>query len=153
MPGRLRNNAKFLQSQLGDAADALDLCTEFVELAGQERLQSRIQAGRHFPRLAQGLLDSKHLYAHAVGVVCRRNLLQPVTYGRDQELYTLQCLIGCHLGDQLAAGRGSLGGAKPSVVDYPARLCNLAVDDLEPRRQKALALAMDDECIAQMASF
>src|SRR5207253_734741 len=58
MPRRLLDNAKFLQSQFGDTADALEPGTEFVELAGQERLQSRIEAGRHLQRAAQGLLES-----------------------------------------------------------------------------------------------
>ena len=39
---RLRNNAKFLQTQLGDTVIALDKGTEFLKLADQERLQSRI---------------------------------------------------------------------------------------------------------------
>src|ERR1700738_2273473 len=110
MARRLRNDGKFLQSQLSDTANALDMGTEFLELAGQERLQSRIQASSHLPRLAQGLLDSEHLYTHAVDIVCCCDLLQPVTDGRDEELHALQCAIRCRRADQPAAGRGPFVG-------------------------------------------
>ena len=48
---------------------------------------------------------------------------------------------------------GSFVGAKPSVGNHPARLRDLAFNDLEPGRQKALALAMSKKRIAQLASL
>jgi len=59
-----------LHPQLGDTASALDKGTKFLKLADQERLQSRIQASGYLSRLAQRLLDSEHLHAHAVRIVC-----------------------------------------------------------------------------------
>src|SRR5262245_4705399 len=62
-------------------------------------------------------------------------------------------MIRCCQSEQSAAGRGSLVGTQPGVVDYPARLCDFPLDDLQPRYQKALAIAVGNERIAHMASL
>ena len=44
----------------------------------------------------------------------------------------------------ILAGCGSLIGRKSRVVHHSPRLCDFALDYLEPGRQKALAVAMGD---------
>jgi len=90
---------------------------------------------------------------HDVAIIGCGNLLQPVAYGCDEKLHTLQCLQRCRRCGQSAAGCGSLLGGQPGVVNDPACLCDFALDDLEPRRQKALAVAMGDHRSAQMAAL
>ena len=79
------------------------------------------------------------------GIIGCGDLLQPVAYGCDEKLDTLQGLQRCRRCGQSAAGRGTLIGRQPGVVDDPARLCDLALDDLDPRHQKALAVTVGNE--------
>src|SRR5215510_15858040 len=153
MASCLIENRKFLQAQFWDRFAPLDVGLEAVQSGRQKRLESRVQTGCRPPGLIQGLPDPECEHAHTVDIFRGRDLLQAVAHRSDEKLHSLQRVIGCGRADEPASRRGPVLGTERGVADRVTQLCDLAFGDLEPGCQQPLALGVNVERIAQMASF